>query len=86
MKPTVIIKSLESQYILEDEKYQYILDNLDKPLPLAAIRWSSSGELTHFVIHYKDDTITIFNTNKPKGAFWNGVKFQFGKKKMHSYI
>ena len=86
MKPTVTITDLGCQYILEDENYQYILDNLNKPLPLATIWWNDAGDVTHFAVHRGDRLITIFNSNKPKGAFWNGIKFQFGKKKMHSYI
>ena len=77
MKPTVTIESLGCQYILEDEKYQYIVDNLGKPLPLANIWWDE-GNVTHFSIRCGDGIITIFDTNKPKGEFWNGIKLQLG--------
>ena len=86
MKPTVIVTSMDCQYIMEDEKYHYIIDNLGKPLPLAAIFWNEKGDLNHFAVHYGTRTICIFNTNKAKGVFWNGVEFQFGKTQMHTHI
>ena len=86
MKPTVTIESIDCQYVLEDEKYQYIIDNLGKPLPLATIFWNEEGVMSHFAIHYGKYTICIFNANKAKGVFWNGIKFQFGKTQMHTHI
>ena len=87
MRPTVTFSSVDCQFLLEDEKYQYLIDNLGEPLPLATVWWGRDGSVDHFAVYMDDEEIiVIFNTNKPKGEFWNGIKFQFGKKKMHSHI
>lgn len=61
MKPYVIIHSIGSQDILPDDKYQYILDNLDKSLQLNSISFYKDGRICYFSIMYKeDDVLTIF--------------------------
>lgn len=33
MQPTITIESIGNKYLLEDEKYEYLLAHLNEPLP-----------------------------------------------------
>lgn len=78
MKPTVIIKRINNKYILSDEQFKYIVDHLNKPLPLADLWWSGDGELRHLSIHTDEGLITLFDNNDIKGELLNGIKFRLG--------
>ena len=78
MQPTVTIKCIRNQWILKDEKYQYLLNNLNKPLPLAGIWWTDDGTIDHIIIRHDEGIITLFSNNRIKGEFLNGIKFQLG--------
>ena len=76
MKPNVIIHSIGSKYILEDDEYEFILANLNKPLPLAQLWWTSEGALDHVTVHFGNKVLLLFRRNNVEGEFLNGIKFQ----------
>ena len=78
MKPTVIIKRINNKYLLSDEKFKYIVDHLNKPLPLANLWWDDEGKLRHLSIHRDKGLITLFDNNHIKGEFLNGIEFRLG--------
>ena len=78
MEPKVILTKVNKQHVLSDEEYAFLLDNLNKPLPLANIWWNEEGELRHLSIHHRETVIVLFDYNKVEGEFFNGIKFQLG--------
>lgn len=78
MKPTIIIKYIKNKHILSDEEFEYIVDHLNQPLPLANLWWDDKGKLKHLSIHRGKGLITLFDNNHIKGEFGNGIKFQLG--------
>ena len=76
MEPIVIIKSIGAQYILDSSEYEFIKENLNKPLRLALLRWNDEGELTSVAVRYRDTIICLNDYNCIKGEFFNGIKFQ----------
>lgn len=64
--PTINIKSINSQGVLDDADYQYILDNLNKDIPLLGLNFTADGELWALAV-YKGagDCVSLFvDTNK----------------------
>ena len=78
MNATVTIKSIKNKHLLTDKAYNYILENIGKPLQLAAVWFDSKGKLAHFTVHFGDTVITFFDNNVIEGEFGNGIKFQLG--------
>ena len=78
MKPTIIIKHINNKHILSDEEFKYIVDHLNKPLPLANLWCSDDGELRHLSIHTDEGLITLFDNNDIEGEFLNGIEFRLG--------
>lgn len=77
MKPTVTIRSIGDQYILEDEKYKFILSHLNEPLPLANVWFHLEGGISSVSVRYEDSIITLFTKNNIKGEFNNGIELRF---------
>ena len=86
MNPTLIIKSIKNKRLLNDEQYNFILENIGKPLQLASAWFDREGQLVHLTLYFGDTVITLFDDNIIEGEFNNGIEFQLGQKKMHSYI
>lgn len=40
-----VIKSIGSQYVMEDEEYQFIKDNLNKPLSVISMSFGYDGSI-----------------------------------------
>ena len=78
MNPTVTIKSIKNKHLLTDKAYNYILENIDKPLQLAAVWFNSKGKLAYLTVHFGDTVITFFDNNVIEGEFSNGIKFRLG--------
>ena len=81
MQPvTITIKSIGSQYLLEDEKYQYLLDNLNKPLKIKMLWFDDNGCLNHIAIDWPEaeEIITLFKNNNIEGEISHGIELQFG--------
>ena len=78
MKPTIIIKRINNKYLLSDQEFKYIVDHLNKPLPLANLWWGNDGELRHLSIHRDEGLITLFGNNDIKAEFLDGIKFRLG--------
>lgn len=78
MNPTVTIKSIKNRHLLTDKEYDYILENIDKPIQLADAWFDREGQLIHFTVYFGDTVITLFDDNVIKGEFGNGIKFQLG--------
>lgn len=78
MNSTVTIKSIKNRYLLTDKEYDYILENIGKPLQLATMWIDRDGRLLHFAVYFKDAVITLFVQNIIEGEFSNGIKFQLG--------
>ena len=61
--PTVVIKSINRQDQLTDEKFEWLKENLNKPLPLSGIDYWRNGGISHIVIYKGDDDIVVlFNS------------------------
>ena len=78
MKPVIIIKRINNKYLLSDEEFKYIVDHLNKPLPLVTLWWDDDGELRHLSINRDKGLITLFDDNDIEGEFLNGIEFQLG--------
>ena len=78
MNPTVTINSIKSRYLLNDEQYDYILENIGQPLQLASPWFDREGQLVHLTVYFGDTVITLFEENVIEGEFDNGIKFQLG--------
>lgn len=78
MNATVTIKSIKNRYLLTDKEYDYILENIGKPLQLADAWLDKEGRLLHFVVYFGDAVITLFDQNIIEGEFSYGIKFQLG--------
>ena len=78
MTPTIIIKRINNKYILSDEEFKYIVDHLNKPLPLADLWWNDEGKLVHLCIHRDKGLITLFDNNDIEGEFLDGIEFRLG--------
>lgn len=78
MKPTVTIKSIKNRYLLDDEQYDFILENIGVPMQLAAVWFDEEGQLAHFTVRLGDTVVTFFDKNAIEGEFGNGIKFQLG--------
>lgn len=64
--PTINIKSIKSQGVLDNADYQYILDNLNKDIPLLGLNFTADGELWALAVYKGDgDCVSLFvDTNK----------------------
>ena len=78
MKPVIIIKRINNKYILSDQEFKYIVDHLNKPLPLATLWWGDDGELEHLAIYGDKGLITLFDNNDIEGEFLDGIEFRLG--------
>ena len=78
MNPTITIKSIKNRHLLTDEEYDFILENIDEPLQLAAVWFDREGQLVHFTAYFGDTVITLFDDHVIEGEFGNGIKFQLG--------
>jgi hypothetical protein len=73
---TVKIHSIKNQYILSDDEFRYILANLNKPLPVMSLNYSSlDGHMWSISIYRKTKTdkvacITLFTDSTS-----NGIEF-----------
>ena len=60
----ICIHSIGSQYCLEDESYQWLLDNLEKPLPVYSLAFDKDGRLYHISIYdYRGSVTTVHRDN-----------------------
>lgn len=58
---SVYIKQLgERETHQSEEKYQYLLDNLNNEIPIGSINWYRDGTLCTIAVLYKDTIITVF--------------------------
>ena len=78
MNATVTIKHINNKYILSDEEFEYIVDHLNKPLPLVTLWWDDKGELRHLSIYRDKGVTTLFDNNHIEGEFLNGIEFRLG--------
>lgn len=78
MNATVTIKSIKNKHLLTDKAYNYILENIGKPLQLAATWFNGEGQLMHLTVHFGDTVITLFDNNDIKGEFLDGIEFRLG--------
>lgn len=58
--PTIRIFSIKAQYILSNEDYNYIVDNLNKDLPLMSVNFTHSGRLWSIAIYTDEGCISLF--------------------------
>ena len=78
MNPTVTIKSIKHRHLLNDEQYDFILENIGKPLQLATAWFDREGQLVHFAVYFGNMVITFFSDNVMEGEFSNGIEFRLG--------
>lgn len=61
----VKINSIKSQHLLADYKFEYILENIGKPLPLECINFFPDGKLSFISIYGPEgDLIVLFEENE----------------------
>lgn len=61
----VKINSIKSQYLLADYQFEYILENVGKPLPLEGINFYPNGEVFFISIYDPEgDLIILFEQNE----------------------
>ena len=46
----VTIKSIGKQNIMSDEDFEWVKENLNKPLPLSSIEWGKSGNILYIAV------------------------------------
>lgn len=78
MNTKVTIKSIKNRYLLSNEQYAFILENLGKPILLASMWFTRDGQLEHITVYFGDTVITLFDINIIEGEFGNGIKFRLG--------
>ncbi len=78
MNATVIIKSIKNRHVMTDKEYNYILENVGKPLQLATMWFDGDGRLCDFAVYFGNTVIVLFDDNGIEGEFSNGIKFQLG--------
>ena len=78
MNPTVTIKSIKNRHLLTDEQNDFILENIGKPLQLAAVWFDREGQPIHLTVYFGNTVITLFNNNVMEGEFSNGIEFRLG--------
>lgn len=78
MQPKVIIRSIEKQYLLTTEQYEALKNSLGQPIRLVSPWWNEQGNIISMVVCIGAHFITLFSSNKVKGEFTNGIKFQIG--------
>ena len=74
---TVTINSIGKQNIMSDEDFEWVKENLNKPLPLSSIEWSKEGRLMYIAV-WKDSiepsvVILWIEENKVSCTF-DGIK------------
>lgn len=55
----VKINSIKSQHLLADYQFEYILENIGKPLPLECISFYPNGEVCFISIYDQESNLII---------------------------
>lgn len=62
--PTVTVKAIHRQHILNNDDYLWILDHRNEPLRLCSISYLYSGKLSTIAVHRSPgDIIVLFPDN-----------------------
>lgn len=75
MQPVVIIHHIGRKEVLKNDEFQFIVENLHKPLAVASMHWNKEGELCLLTLFHKDTVLTLFNSNIIEGEFTDGTEF-----------
>lgn len=71
-----VIKSIKRQYILPQSEYEWIKENLNKPLRMASISFDAdTGEVDMLVVRMNADAVVVLFVDDSFGN-GNGVEFE----------
>ena len=72
----VVIKLIKNRYLLKDAEYEWIKENLNKPLRIASISFDAdTGEVDMLVVRMNADAVVVLFVNDFLGN-GNGVEYE----------
>lgn len=72
----VIIKSIERQYVMDDDEYQFVKDNLNQSFTVQYIGLDNDGTVRALGMSIGDTVVTVFVGRPGDLSCSNGIKYE----------